>query len=226
MWRPLRAVVVAVVVTALSVAASAPAASSPGGVAPPGRLGTWLGKAWTTGLEIPAPENPFAGGDPCLHLDGRAVVPLAPPVPGSAVTCTVAPGTKTFVMAFSTECSTAEVGTDFFGRDEAELRECARALDADMQVTATLDGRPIRLAEVESPLLHLDLPADNIFGVAGPDRQALSVAHGWVALLHPLPPGTHTITIQGEGTYLDDDLEWTNVTTIVVAVPGASRRAS
>ena len=45
------------------------------------------------------------------------------------------------------------------------------------------------------------LPADNVFGLPA-GTQGLSVAHGWVARLHPLPPGTHTIVVvNGESTY-------------------------
>jgi hypothetical protein len=36
------------------------------------------------------------------------------------------------------------------------------------------------------------LPTDNLFGLPS-GTQGLSVAHGWVALVHPLMPGTHTI---------------------------------
>jgi hypothetical protein len=55
---------------------------------------------------------------------------------------------------------------------------------------------------VTSGLLRIDLPADNIFGAepgTGPTPTGLpylSVAHGWVALLHPLRPGTHTIGVR------------------------------
>jgi hypothetical protein len=44
-------------------------------------------------------------------------------------------------------------------------------------------------------------------------QQAFSVAAGFVALLHPLPPGTHEIVITGTDTFFGD---FTNVTTIVV----------
>ena len=69
----------------------------------------------------------------------------------------------------------------FFGSNEAELRACARAADAGFEVpTVTVDGTPVPVSGVETGLLTIDLPADNIFGL--PAQQALSVAHGWVAL--------------------------------------------
>ena len=41
----------------------------------------------------------------------------------------------------------------------------------------------------------------------------LSVAHGWVTLLDPLPPGNHTIVIE-------DPINGTTTTTIVVTPGG------
>ena len=65
--------------------------------------------------------------------------------------------------------------------------------------TVTVDGKSVPVTEVETPLLNITLPADNIFGAASRGRQGQSVAHGWVTLLHPLTPGTHTIVIVGTG---------------------------
>ena len=58
----------------------------------------------------------------------------------------------------------------------------------------TLDGKVVPVTEVETSLLNIVLPPDNILGVtAEQGLQGQSVAHGWVTLLHPLTPGTHTI---------------------------------
>jgi hypothetical protein len=60
-------------------------------------------------------------------------------------------------------------------------------------------------------LLNIVLPADNIFGLPkGSTGQ--SVAHGWVALVGPLTPGTHTIAIRSDKL----DIK----TNIIVAPPG------
>jgi hypothetical protein len=202
--------VLLVTVVALGVAAP-PAAS-----VPTHKLGGTLGALWEAVLETPTPENPFAGGDPCVDLGG-VVAPFAG-LGTTSLTCTVKPGTKLFITGESSECSTLEPAP-FFGRDEAELRACARAADAGFDVpTITVDGRPVPVSEVETGLLTFDLPQDNILGVPPPgEHHGLSVAHGWVALLHPLTPGTHQIVIHVVGTdVFGNHVDFTNTTTIIV----------
>ena len=192
--------------------------TAPSAVAVPDKkLGKYLGAMWKTVLETPTPQNPFTGGGPLCADLGGVVAPFT--ASGDDFTCTVKLGTKIFVAAWSAECSTLE-GPPFQGFDEPSLRACARAVNAGVTTTEVyLDGMLVPVTEVTSGLLRLDLPVDNIFGApagAG-DPPYLSVAHGWVASLHPLTPGTHTITlhIAGEfppGTPLAVD----NTTTIVV----------
>ena len=213
MSRLSRVLVVAVV--ALGVAAPSAAA------VPDKKLGDSLGAMWKKVLETPTPQNPFGDGGPlCVDLGGV----VAPFGAGSEpITCTVKPGTKVFVAAWSAECSTLE-GPPFFGSNEAELRACARAVNAGITtVTAKLDGKVVALTKVSSPLQRLSLPPVNIFG-ADPgscctepgDLPYLSVADGWVALLHPLTPGTHTITIDVAGEFPGVVLPIHNTTTIIV----------
>jgi hypothetical protein len=71
----------------------------------------------------------------------------------------------------------------------------------------TLDGMSVPIAEAETPLLNIVLPADNLFGLPA-GTSGLSVGHGWVALLHPLTPGTHTVVIDS------------TITTTIVVTPG------
>ena len=196
--RVLLAVVAATVITAPSADAKQDK-----------KLSATLGELWTTVLQTPAATNPFTGGDPCIDLDGRVVAPFAG---GPEFTCTVSTGTKLFVVGFSSECSTVEP-PPFHGTDEASLRQCAREADAAIGTpTVTLDGRPVALTETETGLLSFVLPAGNIFDLpAGTEGQ--SVAHGWVALLHPLTPGTHVIRIELGGTLV-------NTTTIQVQPGG------
>jgi hypothetical protein len=52
----------------------------------------------------------------------------------------------------------------------------------------------VPVTEAETPLLHIVLPKDNVFGLPA-GTTGLSVGHGWVTLLHPLTPGTHAIVI-------------------------------
>ena len=181
--------------------------------APDKKLAAHLGALWTAVLETPTAQNPFTGGDPCVQLDG-AVAPVAP-LGTESVTCTVTTGTKIFVLGWTSECSTVEP-PPYFGTDEPSLRACARAVDAQLDPpTVMVDGRPLPVVEVETALLDVVLPADNIFGQPA-GTAALSVGHGWVALLHPLPPGTHEIVIHVTGTYLGQPVDFTNTTTIIV----------
>jgi hypothetical protein len=166
------------------------------------KLDETLGALWTTVLETPSAQNPFGSGGSafaCWDLGGT----VAPFAPDSVASCTVKPGTKIFAAASSVECSTFEGN----GTTEAQLRRCAREADAQEAPTVTVDGTPVSVTEVESRLLDIVLPADNVFGLPA-GTQGLSVAHGWVALLHPLPPGTHTIVVVNGGS--------TYTTTIVV----------
>lgn len=190
------------------VAAAAVAAPSAAGAQNKKLSGT-LGEMWTTVLQAPAATNPFTGGDPCLQLGGNVVAPFAG---GPEFTCTVKPGTKLFVVGYSSECSTVEP-PPFHGTDEASLRQCARDADAAIGTpTVTLDGSPVALTETETGLLNFVLPAGNIFDLA-PGTEGQSVAHGWVAVLHPLHLGSHVIRIELGGTLV-------NTTTIQVQ-PGA-----
>jgi hypothetical protein len=175
---------------------------------PTGRL---LGELWTTVLETPRLENPFGTGEAaCVHLRGNTVAPFTPAGFPQDSTCTVRRGTKIFVAGSTYECSSFipedHVG---FGTTEAELRECARQTDAQAAPEVTVDGRSVTLTAVETRLLRIHLPKDNVFGVTGADRSGQSVAHGWVVLLKRLARGTHTIVIE-------IDAQTTITTTIIV----------
>jgi hypothetical protein len=212
--RPVRVLLAAL----LALVVTAPAASAePRG----GRLKTYLGDLWTSVIETPLEQGPFGGGDPCVVLPDGTVAPFV--LPGDQVTsCSVEPGTPVFVVLWSSECSTAEVGTIWYARNPGDARRCARETDAGITYRSiTLDGVPIPYTEVESRVMRVRVPAGNVFGV--PAQQAVSVAHGWVTMLEDLAPGTHTIVIEGRGTYPDADgdgepdlFEFTTVTTLVV----------
>jgi hypothetical protein len=164
-----------------------------------------LSALWTIVLQTSDAQNPFGSGGAafaCLHLD-KVVAPFAP---GGVASCTVKTGTKVFVAASSVECSTFEGN----GTTETELRDCARRNDAQAAPQVTLDGAPVPVTQAETGLLNITLPADNIFGQPAATT-GLSVGHGWVTLLHPLTPGTHTIVI-GSGS--------TAIVTRIVVQPG------
>jgi hypothetical protein len=166
------------------------------------RLDDHLTALWTSVLETPSAQNPFGTGGSayaCFDLDGT----VAPFAPVSVESCTVETGTWIFVTGSSVECSTFEGN----GTTDAELRACARAGDLQAAPTVTIDGRDLAVAAVETPLMTITLPPDNIFGLPA-GTQGLSVGHGWVVLLHPLTPGTHMIDI-GD-----------SVTTEIIVQPG------
>jgi hypothetical protein len=182
----------------------APAASA----VPKKKLDDYLAAMWTTVLETPSAQNPFGSGGmafACLDLGGHTVAPITPE-PTGVESCTVKPGTKIFVVASSFECSTFEGQ----GTTEAELRDCARQTDLQVAPSVTVDGSPLPVTEVETRLLNIVLPENNIFGQPA-GTPGLSVGHGWVVLLHPLTPGTHTVVI-GTGTDA--------ITTRIIVEPG------
>jgi hypothetical protein len=179
------------------------------------KLESNLAALWTTVLETSAPQFPVLG--PCWDLGHNTVAPF---FGGTDFSCTIKPGTKLFVVGFSTECSTFDADCDGdpdFGDCDAtpdNLLDCARLRDSNKKPKVTLDGTDVPLTEVETPALKIDLPEDNVFDTPASDTPGgpgLSVAHGFVALLHPLTQGTHTIMITGNFP--------TNTTTIVVT-PG------
>jgi hypothetical protein len=170
---------------AVTLGLAAPAASA----APaPVKIDADLTALWTKVLETPSAQNSFGTGGAafaCWNLGGGTVAPFAPT---GVESCTVKPGTKIFVVSASIECSTFENN----GTTEAELRACSEQNDVQTAPPVTVDGHSVPVKEVETRLMNIVLPADNIFGLAA-GTTGLSVGHGWVAHLHPLTPGTHTI---------------------------------
>ena len=166
--------------------------------------GELLGEEWRQLLELPLDANPLAGtGDNCLsagHKDKVLIVwTTAAPTPPAV--CNVKPGTPVFFFALGGECSSVEP-PPFFGATEEEQRECtigfleATPFDA---ILVGIDGGPPVNIGLDSFIAvsgqgTVDLPDPNIFGVPG-NRQATFVASAYVALVRPLPPGAHTLTV-------------------------------
>lgn len=94
---------------------------------------------------------------------------------------------------WTTECSTLEAN----GTTEAELRDCAQNTDAQISPSATFNGVLIQLSSVETRLLRISLPQDNIIKFFYLDREfdlnGLSVAHSYEYVTKPLKRGTLTI---------------------------------
>ena len=197
-----RALVVGLFAACAAVVA-APASAAPA----PVKLDAGLTALWTTVLETPSAQSAFGTGGAaftCWNLSGGTVAPFGP---SGVPSCTVKPGTKILVAASSVECSTLEGN----GTTEAELRACAEQNDAQTAPSVTVDGQPVPVKEVETPPMHIVLPADNIFGLPA-GTTGLSEGHGWVAHVDPLTPGTHTIAGTGPS--------FTFTTKIIVA-PGS-----
>jgi hypothetical protein len=180
MNRVVRCLLIAVVAFCL-VAPSASAQTSLGGT---------LGNLWTTVLETPTPDNVFGGGGPqCVVVGDNIVAPFG----GGSFTCTVKAGTRIYIAGFTTECSTFAGDCGGPGSNPAQLRAAAEAADAGITATVTINGERVPLSSVETGLLTIHLPQDNIFGATGAERNGLSVAHGFVYLTDPLAPGTYVI---------------------------------
>jgi hypothetical protein len=175
-------------------------------------------------LETPVPENPFVGNGPeCWDLGHRTVAQFGPARGNPPVrSCTVEPGTKIFVVGYSFECSTFDNDCDNdppgSGNCDAttagDLLTCARDRNLKVAPTITVDGKSVKVTEVVVPSLNIVMPDDNVFGEPA-GTQGLSAAHGWVTLLNPLAPGTHTIVVGA-----NDLSPLPTTTTIVVTPPG------
>lgn len=176
------------------------------GAAPTKKEPAYLTALWTFVYETPAPQNPFGSGPPasgCIHL-GDAVAAFGP---NGVPACTVKSGTKLFVAASSNECSTFDTMYTTYPK----LLKCAVAADPSVAPHVTVDGTPVSVRSVVTGPIHATLPADNVFGLPA-DTSGLGAAHGWVALVHPLTPGTHTIVGSGTATF----------TTVLTVRPGRS----
>ncbi len=164
--------------------------------------GELLGEEIRQLFEIPAAENPLTGaGDSCFAAGPHSKILIVWTRP-EAPTCTVKPGTPIFLFAFFNECSEVENAL----QTEAEQRQCAveglvrfAANFGFEAILISVDGGPAidilsdRYLAV-SPQMTANLPEDNILGV--PTQATTFVAAGWVAMLRPLPPGTHTIRVE------------------------------
>ena len=174
-----------------------------GGRRPPTNLGNTLGNLWTKFLETPTGES-----SQCVRLGGNVVAPFG----GGTFTCTVKAGTRIFIAGYTTECSTFPTDCGGPGSNEAQLRAAAEAQDAGITATVTINGQPVSLSTVETGLLTIHLPQDNIFGSKGAERNGLSVAHGFVYLTDPLTPGTYII----QGHVVVQDGFTTDFTTTII----------
>jgi hypothetical protein len=196
--RRLTLTLLACAVLALAVAPAAGAMPQKSPFAKGNRSAALLGEWWQTVLEIPVSENPLTGnGDPCLFLSRHVLAPAL--VPGGEISCTVGKNTSILPLGFGTECSDAE-DPPFFGADHKARRACAIAADNGLTVNeVSIDGTTYDISayRVQSPDRKVRLPEDDLFGLDATSMRF--TADGWAALIEPLAPGHHVITVRSAG---------------------------
>ena len=108
------------------------------------------------------------------------------------------------VTPYASECSTFENYTP------SELRRCAIQGNARITggLTLTIDGSPVAFQQVQTILIPIVLPANNVFG-APTGAKGLSVGDGWVTLVR-LTPGLHSVHttafgFDGSGNVVNSD---------------------
>jgi hypothetical protein len=87
----------------------------------------------------------------------------------------------------------------------ADLRVATAASIDSVKLTASIDRQPLQnlnQQRVQSPVLTITLPADNVYGYTGnkypPDgTYAPNVSDGYWLMVPPLSPGNHTIYFKG-----------------------------
>jgi len=147
-----------------------------------------LAALWTTVLQTPSAQNPFGSGGQqyaCLDIGNTTIAPFSP---DSVKSCRLPAGASLFVVAGSQECSTFE------GTAVTQLRSCAIQADLAQRPAIAVDGVAVPVRQVQTGQLSIVLPSDNIFGLPA-GATGYSAAHGWVALVSPLPSGRHTVVI-------------------------------
>lgn len=174
--------------------------------------GQLIGEETRLLLELPAAENPLArAGESCfLAGHGGDVLVLWTRSENEApAECTVKPGTSVFLFGGFVFCDEVEPEPFFAIGEEAQRRCAVEGLDTLLEFDAILvtvdGGTPIDIASERflavSPQGTAQLPAGNILGVA--PQETTFVTAGYVAMLRPLPPGEHTITVEVVGGPLD-----------------------
>jgi hypothetical protein len=165
--------------------------------------GQLLGEEWRQVLELPLDANPANNtGNNCLSAGHKQKVLIlwTTREPDPAPVCNVKPGTPVFFYALGGECSAVEP-PPFFGATEAEQRQCvldflaATPFDA---ILVSIDGGPPVNIGVDrfiavSEQGTANLPHPNILSAA--EDSTTFVAGAYAALVRPLRPGSHTITV-------------------------------
>ena len=210
-WQPRTNPSHAASVVAYPVAHSAPAGD--GQLVPAAKRlagltgGQLIGEETRLLLELPAAENPLAGaGESCFPTGHRGKVLIVWTRPeDEAPECVVKPGTSVFLFGAIWVCDEVEPPPSFAVGEKAQRRCAIEGLQTLLgfdAILVTVDGhRPVDIARnrflAVSPQGTAQLPEGNILGVA--PQETTFVAAGYVAMLRPLRPGKHTITVEVVG---------------------------
>jgi hypothetical protein len=229
-WAGLLALAVAVsVVVANPVAHAAP--PTDGQLVPAAKRlagltgGQLIGEETRLLLELPADANPLFGvGESCFSAGdgGDVLIVWTRPEGQAPAECAVKPGTSVFLFGGWVFCDPVEP-PPFFAVGEEAQRQCAleglqTLLEFDAILVTVDGGTPIDIGSdpfvAVSPQGTAQLPEGNVLGVA--PQETTFVTAGYVAMIRPLPPGEHTITVEVVG----GPFAGTTSATVTV-VPGA-----
>jgi hypothetical protein len=166
--------------------------------------GEWTGEWWQWAFSMPTSSHPLFDTADCDAGQHGKVWFLGGAFTGAPTTrsCTVPAGKALLMPALNAECSNVEP-PPFFGSNEAELRACAQSFMAlARDAFATLDGEPLPLSHVYSPLYRFTAVPGGILG----NTEALcgiSVSDGLWLFLRPLSGGQHTLRFGGRFDFPD-----------------------
>lgn len=163
--------------------------------------GEWQTRWWQWSISIPWSIHPYQSAANAANNQSGPVWFLVGYTDGGVREVTIPRGKAIFFPVVNVECSNVEVGTPFFGANEAEMRAaCSKFVRSDME--CFIDGKPVcnlERFEGESPLFCFNAPDDNILIGAGPvSGQAVSA--GTYVMVPPLSPGHHVIEFKGTQT--------------------------
>ena len=197
------------------------------------------------GKGLPSPTFYSTGKDcgtnqsgPVWYLTG----PAAGSVGGVTEKCTVPAGKYIFIPILNAECSTYEAPDGVYPSsktgpgctDEGTCKACAKSLAdliAPSSLIASVDGIPVSDLQtasspfrVQSPFFQFSVPTENFFATDSPplsgSGSGMSVSDGYWLMIMPLPPGPHTIHVQGNFVLNGTVLFGENVTyNVTVAQP-------
>ena len=183
--------------------------------------GQLIGEETRLLLEIPAVDNPlFGAGESCFPAGhrGKVLIVWTRPANQPPAECTVKPGTSVFLFGGWVFCDPLEL-PPFFAVGEKAQRRCAlkgvrTLLDFDAILVTVDRRRPVDIGRERflavSPQGTAQLPEGNVLGVA--PQEMTFVTAGYVAMIRPLRPGRHTITVEIVG----GDFEGTTSATVDV----------